>query len=107
MNKAVFIDKDGTLILDVPYNANPSLIQLYDDALKSLRLLKESDYLLIMISNQSGIAHGYFKEPALEDIKLKIQLLLAEEDIEFDGFYFCPHHPQGSVKQYAIDCDCR
>jgi D-glycero-D-manno-heptose 1,7-bisphosphate phosphatase len=105
MNKAVFIDKDGTLIHDVPYNVDPERIVLYDGTLRALNDLKELGYLLIVISNQAGVAHGYFEEQALEGVKERLRILLG--DIAIDGFYFCPHHPQGIIERYTMACDCR
>jgi D-glycero-D-manno-heptose 1,7-bisphosphate phosphatase len=108
MNKAIFIDKDGTLIHDVPYNANPSLIRLQEGAARGLKQLKEKGYLLILISNQSGIAHGYFKKEDLDQVKKKLQHDLKEQaDVELDALYFCPHHPQGRIREFARSCECR
>jgi D,D-heptose 1,7-bisphosphate phosphatase len=107
ISKAVFIDKDGTLIPDVPYNVDPSLITLNEGVLEGLQMLSKEGYLLIMISNQAGVAHGYFKEDALDGVKEKISLLLAPINLNFDGYYFCPHHLNGSVERYSIDCSCR
>ncbi len=105
MNKAVFIDKDGTLIHDVPYNVDPDRIVLYTGTIRALRDLKERGYILIVISNQAGVAHGYFEEQALDAVKERLGILLGDSAI--DGFYFCPHHPQGVVGRYAIACECR
>lgn len=107
MNKAVFIDKDGTLIHDVPYNADPSLIRLQEGAAYGLRQLKDQGYLLILVSNQSGVAHGYFSEEALTAVQEKLQDELKKDGVQLDGAFFCPHHPQGIVKQYAVSCECR
>lgn len=106
-SKAVFIDKDGTLIPDIPYNIDPKKITLQDGALEGLLQLQDAGYLLIVISNQSGVARGYFKEEALKEVQTKIGDLLAEKDVRLSGFYFCPHHPDAIVKEYAIQCDCR
>jgi D,D-heptose 1,7-bisphosphate phosphatase len=105
MNKAVFIDKDGTLIHDVPYNVDPHRIVLYAGTIQALRDLKERGYMLIVISNQAGVAHGYFEEHTLEAVKERLSILLGDATI--DGFYFCPHHPQGIVERYTLACDCR
>lgn len=107
MNKAVFIDKDGTLIPDIPYNVNPDLIMLTDTAIPALRLLQEEGFLLVLISNQSGVARGYFTEKELDGVSEKLKSLLAEEGIAINGFYYCPHYEGGSVKEYSIACDCR
>ena len=107
MNKAIFIDKDGTLIEDVPYNVDPALIELTAGAREALALLKKHGYLLIVVSNQSGIARGYFREDALEGVKIKLHELLAPDGVRLDGIFFCPHHPDGIVPNYAVACDCR
>ena len=107
MNKAVFIDKDGTLIVDVPYNINPHLIQFTEGAVQALRELKEKGYLLILISNQSGVARGFFEEAHLEKLKAALQERLRPSGAALDGIFFCPHHPQGTVPAYAIECCCR
>jgi D-glycero-D-manno-heptose 1,7-bisphosphate phosphatase len=105
--KAVFLDKDGTLIPDVPYNVNPAIITLQYGVIEGLKLLKENGYIFIVISNQAGVARGYFKYNELEKVSEKLDLLFDKEGIQIEGYYFCPHHPLGKVTEYAIDCDCR
>jgi len=107
MRKAVFIDKDGTLITNVPYNANPDLVRLEPGAAEALQLLHKHGYALVVVSNQSGIAHGYFEDEAMQAVKDRITALLQCCGIQLDGFFYCPHHPQGSVEKYAIACACR
>ena len=107
MNKAIFIDKDGTLIPDIPYNVQPDLITLQKGVVEGLKIFARSGYLLVIISNQSGVARGYFDEAALQPVKEKITDLLAKEGIPLHGFYYCPHHPQGKLAAYAVECDCR
>jgi D-glycero-D-manno-heptose 1,7-bisphosphate phosphatase len=107
MNSAVFLDKDGTLIPDVPYNVDPELIVLQDNTIEGLKKLKAKGYLLIVISNQAGVARGFFKEEALDQVKEKLQQLMQSKGVELDGFYFCPHHPDGTIREYAMDCNCR
>jgi D-glycero-D-manno-heptose 1,7-bisphosphate phosphatase len=104
--KAVFIDKDGTLIPNMPYNVNCSYIMLEEGVKSGLKLLMENDYRLVVVSNQSGIAHGLFEKEKLNAVLDKINELL-HPDAHIDHFYFCPHHPQGSVPKYAITCRCR
>jgi D,D-heptose 1,7-bisphosphate phosphatase len=105
--KAVFLDKDGTLIPDVPYNVDPDLITLHDGVIQGLQILKTKGYIFVVISNQAGVARGYFKYSELEKVKDKLNLLLNKEGIEVEGYYFCPHHPAGKVPEYTIACDCR
>lgn len=100
MSNAIFIDKDGTLIQDVPYNVVPEKIVFMENALDSLHLLQEAGYKIIIISNQPGIALGYFDEEALIKVKEKINEILNSKQINLDGFYYCPHSANSS-------CDCR
>ena len=105
--KTVFLDKDGTLIQDIPYNVDPDKIQLCTGASEGLQRLAENGYQLFIITNQSGVARGYFPESALVEVENHLRQLLAAIDVSIAGFYYCPHHPQGVVKELAIDCDCR
>jgi D,D-heptose 1,7-bisphosphate phosphatase len=107
MEAAVFIDKDGTLIHDIPYNVDPDLIALQDNSIEGLKMLCDSGYKLIIISNQSGIARGYFSEEDLYAVEEKLRSLLKDSGIELTGFYFCPHHEKGIIDEYAVDCYCR
>lgn len=107
MNKAVFWDKDGTLIPDIPYNVDPTFITLYPDAGKSLARLRNAGFQLFIVSNQAGIAQGRFTEEALPAVWRQLSTLLKPFGAEPDGFYYCPHHPEGLVKRYAYPCDCR
>ena len=105
--RAVFLDKDGTLIEDVPYNVRPELIRLLPGGAEGLRRLHAAGYRLIVISNQSGVAHGYFAEEALAGVERRLRQLLAEAGVPLAGFYYCPHHPDGSVAAYRVACACR
>lgn len=107
MRKAVFVDKDGTLIHDVPYNVDTRLITWQEGAIGSLKFLQELGYLLIVISNQAGIAHGFFDNDTMNEVRKKMEQDLADASVKLNGFYFCPHHPYGSVKEYSIACSCR
>lgn len=107
MNKAVFVDKDGTLIPDIPYNVDPALITLAAGAGESLRQFRAAGYLLVLISNQSGVAKGLFEEAVLAAVYERLNTLLATFGTHLDGFYYCPHLPEGAVERYAIDCVCR
>lgn len=105
--KAIFLDKDGTLVDDLPYNVAPWRITLCSGAGAALRLLSRLDYRLFVVTNQAGIAFGRFGEAAMETVHDRLQDLLFREQLTLDGFYYCPHHPDGSVAAYACDCHCR
>lgn len=107
MQRAIFIDKDGTLIVDVPYNVDPELITLSLGAGEALRRFKDAGYLLVVVSNQSGVAKGLFDEAALQPVQHRLNELLADYGVQLDGFYYCPHWPHGTVEHYAVACECR
>jgi D,D-heptose 1,7-bisphosphate phosphatase len=105
--KAIFLDKDGTLVEDIPYNVEPRRITLASGAGPALRLLSRLDYRFYVVSNQGGIAHGRFGEDAMHRVRDRISDLLFRENLALEGFYFCPHDPAGSVPFYAVQCECR
>jgi D-glycero-D-manno-heptose 1,7-bisphosphate phosphatase len=105
--RAVFFDKDGTLIEDVPYNVNPDRIRLMPGAAEGLYLLHVAGYKLVVVSNQSGVARGLFSEDSLGPVEERLRALLGEMEVPLEGFYYCPHHPEGSVWKYAVECECR
>lgn|SRR5487761_1146945 len=106
IDQAIFLDKDGTLLEDVPYNVEPRLMRLSPGAGEAVRLLAPH-YRLIVVSNQSGVAHGFFAESALRSVESRLRQLLADHGATLSAFYYCPHHPQGQVAAYRRRCDCR
>jgi D-glycero-D-manno-heptose 1,7-bisphosphate phosphatase len=107
MNKAVFLDKDGTVIKDVPYNVNPDLIELLPGTIAGLQKLQAIGYLLIMVTNQAGVARGYFTEAELPAVKERLEQLLNEHSVKLNGFYYSPNHPEGHVVPYNVSCNFR
>ena len=107
MRRAVFLDKDGTLIDNVPYNVNPLCVTLARDAGRALRALKEHGFLLVVVSNQPGVALARFSLQSLGRVERRIQELLAPSAVEIDAFYYCPHLPQAPNVRYAVRCLCR
>jgi D-glycero-D-manno-heptose 1,7-bisphosphate phosphatase len=105
--RAVFLDKDGTLVEDVPYNVEPEQIRLTVGALAGVRSLHELGYKLFIITNQSGVARGYFPAAALTAVEQHMRELFQTVDVPLTGFYYCPHYPEGILPEYAISCDCR
>lgn len=107
LNKAVFLDRDGTINEDSGYPASLADIILFPMAIKVLRYLKKSAYKIIIVTNQSGVARGYFNEAAVQDIHNGMQQLFARHNVRIDDFYYCPHHPQAAIEKYRQQCDCR
>lgn len=105
--RAIFIDKDGTLIKDNPYSVDPSKIEFYPEVWESLRLMARRGFLLIVVSNQPGVAKGYFREAELENLISAFRQIFGRRGVPLSGFYYCPHHPQGVVEGYSIACQCR
>jgi D-glycero-D-manno-heptose 1,7-bisphosphate phosphatase len=105
--KAIFLDQDGTLVDELPCNAEARRITLCSGAGAALRLLARLDYRFFVVSNQDGIAHGYVGEDAMDRVERRLADLLFREQLCLDGFYYCPHHPAGTVAPYAMACTCR
>jgi D-glycero-D-manno-heptose 1,7-bisphosphate phosphatase len=104
----IFLDKDGTLVKNVPYNVDPGLISLYPGAADGLKQLSHAGYRFVVVTNQSGVARGLFPEAALIDVEKRIrELVLAEAGVPLAGFYYCPHHPDGGIQAYRMECACR
>jgi len=107
-NKAIFLDRDGTLILDKEYIKDVSQIEFIKGIPETLKKLKERGYLLIIVSNQSGVARGYYSEDDVDKINNEINHMLSEGfGFLLDGFYYCPHHPDYGNELYRKKCDCR
>jgi D-glycero-D-manno-heptose 1,7-bisphosphate phosphatase len=104
--RVVFLDKDGTLIEDVPYNVDPARVRFASGARAGVRLLGRHGWPIAIVTNQSGVARGYF---TLEDLAVVEDHLRAEVErlgAEWAGFYACPHLPDG-INAFAVECDCR
>lgn len=105
--KAVFLDRDDTLIADPGYLSDPAQVKLISGAAPALAALQKMGYLLIVVTNQSGVARGYFTEQQLEQIHHHLKKLLADEGVYLDAIYYCPYHPEGTVAEYAKESDWR
>jgi D-glycero-D-manno-heptose 1,7-bisphosphate phosphatase len=107
MNKAVFLDRDGTMIHDPGYLDDLQKVRLYDNAVSGLKLLKKNGFKLIVITNQSGVARGYYNEAFVKKTHAYIDSLLAKHNVAIDAYYYCPHHKDAKLEKYRLECDCR
>ncbi len=107
MKRAVFLDKDGTLVENVPYSVDPARIRLMPGAAHALHALAQAGFLLVVVSNQPGIARGMFQESALRSVERRIRELAGAAGVALAACYWCPHHPDGTVPGYAKSCECR
>ena len=104
---AAFLDRDGVLNVDHGYTHRPDQLEWITGAPAAVRLLNDAGYTVIVITNQSGVARGYFKETDLQQFHAHMQDALRAQGAHIDAFYYCPHHPEGTVKELAVPCRCR
>ena len=106
--KAVFIDRDGTINIDNNYVFRVQDFEFIPDAIKGLKLLQEIGFKLIVITNQSGIARGYYTEEDYKELNQWMERTLRSEyGIEIAASYYCPHHPEAIINNYRKECNCR
>ena len=107
MKPAVFLDRDGTLIEERGYLDRLDLIAPFPWASAALRRLRDAGYALVLVTNQAGVARGYFDEAFVQEAHRHLAALLAADGAVLDGYYYCPHHPDGTVAGYRRTCRCR
>lgn len=105
--RALFLDRDGTLVYPVPYPSCPEDLCLYTDLGPGLSALQACGFHLIVVTNQSGVALGYFRAVDLERMHTALAANLRTYGVELTGIYACPHHPQGVISEFATECACR
>jgi D-glycero-D-manno-heptose 1,7-bisphosphate phosphatase len=105
--RALFLDRDGTLVHPRHYPARPRDLVLYDGIAPGLRLLQRAGFRLVVVTNQAGIARGYFGEAELAAMHAHLTAALARQGVRLDAIYHCPHHPDGAIPALAIRCECR
>ena len=104
---AVFFDRDGTLNVDKDYLCKIEDFEWLEDAPQAIQWANERGFFVIVVTNQSGVARGYFSEEDVRRLHAWMNEDLARFHAHIDAFYYCPHLPKGSVAAYAADCDCR
>lgn len=104
---AVFLDRDGTLNEEVGYVNHPARFQLYPWAAEAVALLNQARFRTVVLTNQSGVARGYFSEDLVGAIHEKLRQEISSGGGRLDAIYYCPHHPEGKVEAYRRECRCR
>jgi D-glycero-D-manno-heptose 1,7-bisphosphate phosphatase len=104
---AVFLDRDGTLIEEVGYLDRVDRVRLFPWSVTAIRALNDANIPIVLITNQSGVARGFFTEAVVDEVHRHIGRLLAAGGAHLDAYYYCPHHRDGKIARYAIVCDCR
>lgn len=107
VRRAFFLDRDGTLCPEVGYVNHVSRVALLPGAIAAVRLAHEAGYLCVLITNQAGVARGYFTEGLVHQAHARLRELLAAGGVALDGLYYCPHHPTAGEPPYRAECQCR
>ncbi|HEX8633878.1 MAG TPA: HAD family hydrolase [Pyrinomonadaceae bacterium] len=105
--RAVFIDRDGTISEEVGYVNHPSRYRVFPYAAEAVKLLNEAGWLAVLITNQAGVARGYFTEDVIGAVHTLLAGELERGGARLDAVYYCPHHPSVGEPPYRFDCDCR
>jgi D-glycero-D-manno-heptose 1,7-bisphosphate phosphatase len=107
MHRAVFLDRDGTVNEEVGYLRDLADLRLIAGAGAAIRRLNEAGLKVVLVTNQSGVARGYFPESLVLEAHERLDRMLREEGARLDAIYYCPHHPTAGNSGYTIVCDCR
>jgi len=107
MTRAVFLDRDGTLIEEVGYLDRLERLQLFPWSIDAVRLLNRAGFTVVVVSNQAGVARGFFAEPFVLEVQGEIDARVQAAGGRIDGWYYCPHHPDAPVARYRRQCECR
>jgi D-glycero-D-manno-heptose 1,7-bisphosphate phosphatase len=107
LNRAVFLDRDGTINEELSYLAELSRLRLIEGAAAAIARLNRAAFKVIVVSNQSGVARGYFAEDAVQHVHSALRERLERVHARVDAFYYCPHHPTEGIEPYKRDCHCR
>ena len=107
MNKAIFLDRDGTIIKDKGYTSNPDEIEFLDGVDVALKSFLLNGFKIIIVTNQSGVGRGYYSEEDVKNVNDRIRSKLFEMSIQILDFYFCPHYKGSLIQKYNIKCNCR
>ena len=107
LRKALFLDRDGTLIVEKNYIKDPALIEFIPEIFPMLRSVQAAGWALVVVSNQAGVARGFMTEDEVRHFNQVMSDQLLAEKIKLDGIYFCPHHPQKGTAPFKMICDCR
>lgn len=108
MNRAVFLDRDGVITEDPPHYAHRlDQLKLIPESAEAIKLLNKNGFKVIVVSNQSGVARGYYDEHDVQIFNRAMEEELKKKGAHIDAIYYCPHHPDAEIEAYRRDCDCR
>jgi D-glycero-D-manno-heptose 1,7-bisphosphate phosphatase len=105
--RAIFMDRDGTVCEEVGYINHVDRIRLLPRSAAAIKAANDAGFQTVVVTNQAGVARGYFAESLVDDVHDRVRELLAEQGARLDGIYYCPHHPEVGPPAYRRDCTCR
>ncbi|MGD2216667.1 MAG: HAD family hydrolase [Gemmatimonadales bacterium] len=105
--RAIFLDRDGTVSEEVGYVNHVDRFRLLPRVAEAVGKINDSDFLAVLVTNQAGVARGYFKEELVHRVHARLEEILAQGGARLDGIYYCPHHPTAGEPPYRRDCECR
>ncbi len=106
-NQVVFLDRDGTICEEVGYIDSAEKLSLIPGSAEAIKLLNDRGFKVVVVTNQSGVARGFFSESFLEELHAELKRRLQAQGAHLDGIYYCPHHPDEGKVPYLRICDCR
>lgn len=107
MKPAVFLDRDGTLVKEVGYLDSLERLEVFPFTTEALRVLARAGFAIVVVTNQAGVARGFFDEAFVQHVHGHLARRFADAGVVLDGVYYCPHHPAASVERYRLACECR
>lgn len=103
----LFLDRDGVINVDVGYLSDPAQLEFIPGAIEAMKEAQTRGYDIIVVTNQSGVARGYYTEEDVQALHAEMSRRLEAEGVHILAYYYCPHHPEGTVEAYKKACDCR
>ncbi len=107
MRKCIFLDRDGNINVEKDYLYRVEDFEFEPGALEAIKIFKDLGYLVAVVTNQSGVARGYYTEEDVQNLHKYLEKKSKEAGGNIDAFYYCPHHPEKGIGEYKKDCDCR
>ncbi|MEI6856886.1 D-glycero-beta-D-manno-heptose 1,7-bisphosphate 7-phosphatase [Psychrilyobacter sp.] len=107
MNKCIFLDRDGNINVEKDYLHKIEEFEFIDGAKEAIKIFNDLGYLVVVVTNQSGVARGYYDENSVKALHDYLQKEVEKIGGHIDGFYYCPHHPENGIGRYKLDCNCR
>lgn len=107
MEQVIFLDRDGTLNEEVNYLHRKEDLRILEGVPEAIRMFREHGYRIVVVTNQAGVARGYYREEDVDSLHAYMNEILAGQGAKVDHFFYCPHHPEHGIGKYKTVCHCR